>query len=165
MATCIHGTRLTENIRERCAWCALEVERASRLDNINRLRELIIKYGKFRRDVGAFGGVNSESGRKALREASAEAGRVYEEIERILFLIRDGQLSTPGSPPKRNQPEASPATGDPGQKQKYGCATCGEFVEYVPAKFSGDPDQGWRHVGVLPSGNRPHIPMPQNLGS
>lgn len=163
MATCIYGVRLTADHDERCAWCRMERERWQRVDDINRLRELITLYGRLRRDVGAFGGDGSENGRAALRKASKEASEVYEEIERILGRLREA--TRPPVPP-RVTPEQPPGgtLKDPGQDETHACATCGVFVEYIPAKFPGDPDQGWRHKGLPPSDVRKHIVRPQSLG-
>lgn len=165
MATCIHGVRLGVDIAERCTWCALEQGRAARLDNINRLRELIVLYGQRRRDVGAFGGINSEQARKAVREASTEAAKVFDEIERILAALRE--MTRPAVPPRPLpilDPEQGAGPDDPGRKERYACATCGVFVELVPAKFPGDPEQGWRHKGLPASDVRPHVVRPQSLG-
>lgn len=163
MATCIHGVQLTADHDERCAWCRVERERWQRVDDINRLRELIVLYGRLRRDVGAFGGDSSQNGRAALRKASKEASEVYETIEQILHRLREA--SRPPVPP-RATPEnpPGPSLNDPGQQENYACATCGAFVEYVPAKYSGDPEQGWRHKGLPPRDVRAHVVRPQSLG-
>lgn len=134
------------------------------MDNINRLRDLIRTYGNLRRDVGSFSGSTTENGRAALRKASREAGQVYEEIERILFLLRE--VPRPPVPPRPTLDATDvpgPSLVDPGQRETHACATCGVFVEYVPAKFAGDPDQGWRHKGMPASDVRPHIVVPQSL--
>lgn len=167
MATCMHGVRLGADIAERCTWCALERERATRVDDINHLRELIVMYGKRRRDVGAFGGINSENAKRAVREASNEASQIFEEIERILHRLRTA--GRPEVPPRalpnlNATPEPGAGESDPGRREQYACATCGVFVELVPAKFPGDPEQGWRHKGLPATGVRAHVVRPQSLG-
>jgi hypothetical protein len=160
MPTCMHGVRLTADIAEHCAWCALEQRRAARVDDINRLRELIGIFGNLRRDVGAFSGLNSENARNALREASRRAAQVYDEIEQILYRLRN-----PEQPAAKRDSEVPPGASlrDPGQNETHACGVCGAFVEYVPPKFAGDPDAGWRHKGLAPSDVRAHIVMPQSL--
>lgn len=133
------------------------------MDNINRLRDLIRMYGNLRRDVGSFSGSTTQNGRAALRKASREAGEVYEEIERILFLLREARPPVPPRPTLNPADSPEFPRNDPGQRETHACATCGVFVEYMPAKFAGDPDQGWRHKGMPASDVRPHIVVPQSL--
>jgi len=133
------------------------------VDDIRRLRELIGLFGNRKRDVGSFSGINTPNARKALTEASREAARIYDEIERILQRLQN-RPTVPPRPLPELFPEAGAGSGDPGQKERYACATCGQFVELVPAKFSGDPEQGWRHKGLPPRDVRAHVIRPQSLG-